>query len=257
MKRFLLSLLICCPLFAGAQGYEARWFTRGAETLPYRFLPPAGYNAGKTYPLIIFMHGIGERGADNEKQLVNGGPFFGNDSIRQQFPAFVVFPQCADNATWAPMMVTQDSTGDRIFNFPTSLPPTAPSRLLYQLIDSLLASGSVDAKRVYVGGLSMGGMGTFDMLSRFPRRFAAAFPICGAGNEKLAKRYAKNTALWIFHGADDNVVPPTSSRKFYEMLKEKGADVKYTEYPGVGHNSWDNAFADPELLPWLFSHRLK
>ncbi|WP_341840855.1 dienelactone hydrolase family protein [Chitinophaga caseinilytica] len=257
MKRILLSLLMIIPLFAGAQGYEARWFTRGTETLPYRFLPPADYNAAKVYPLIIFMHGIGERGSDNEKQLVNGGRFFLNDSLRQQFPAFVVFPQCADNAMWAPVMTSQDAEGNRVFSVPASLPPTAPSRLLYQLIDSLIASGSVDTKRVYVGGLSMGGMGTFDMLSRFPRRFAAAFPICGAGNEKLAKRYAKNTAVWIFHGADDKVVPPFSSRKFYEILKEKGADVKYTEYPGVGHNSWDSAFAEPGLLPWLFSHQLK
>lgn len=247
-----------CPLLAGAQeGYEARWFSRGGESLPYRLLPPADYNAGKTYPLIIFMHGIGERGSDNEKQLVNGGKLFLNDSLRKQFPAFVIFPQCADNTTWAPMTVEQDSSGKRSFAFPTALPPTAPSRLLYQLIDSMMASGSVDTKRLYVGGLSMGGMGTFDILSRFPTRFAAAFPICGAGNVKLAKRYAKHTALWIFHGAEDNLVPTFYSRQYYELLKEKGADVKYTEYPGVGHNSWDNAFAEPELFPWLFSHRLK
>lgn len=246
-----------CPFWAGAQAFESAWFTRAGETLPYRILPPADYNAGKTYPLIIVLHGIGERGSDNEKQLTHGGKLFLNDTLRQQFPAFVIFPQCADNTTWAPMMFQQDSAGTRSFTFPASLPPTAPSRLLYQLTDSLLASGSIDPKRVYVGGLSMGGMGTFDMLARFPSRFAAAFPICGAGNEALAKRYAKNTALWIFHGAEDKVVPPTSSRKFYDILREKGADVKYTEYPGVGHNSWDNAFAEPELLPWLFSHQLK
>lgn len=257
MRQFLLSLLVMCPLLTSAQGFEARWFSRGGESLPYRILPPAGYNAGKTYPLIIFMHGIGERGNDNEKQLIHGSKMFLNDTLRQQFPAFVVFPQCADNTTWAPMMAKQDSAGNRIFEFPASLPPTAPSRLLYQLIDSLMASGSVDTKRLYVGGMSMGGMGTFDMLARFPARFAAAFPICGAGNEKLAKRYAKNTAVWIFHGADDKVVPPASSRLFFEILKEKGADVRYTEYPGVGHNSWDNVFTDPELFPWLFSHQLK
>jgi predicted peptidase len=124
-------------------------------------------------------------------------------------------------------------------------------------MDSLIASGSVDTRRLYVGGLSMGGMGTFDMLARFPDRFAAAFPICGAGDESLAGRYAKTTALWIFHGSADAVMPPNSSRLFYANLKKEGADVKYTEYPGVGHNSWDNAFAEPELFPWLFSHALK
>lgn len=257
MRHILLYLLLCCPLLAGAQEFEAKLFIRGADTLPYRILMPENYSTVRKYPLVVFMHGSGERGNDNRAQLTHGSALFLKDSVRKEFPAIVIFPQCAKNTSWATLMAQRDSAGNRTgFIFPAEAAPTIPSMLLYKLIDSLLASKNVDSKRAYVGGLSMGGMGTFDMLARFPSRFAAAFPICGAGNEALCGRYAKNTALWIFHGADDNVVPPGSSRKFYELLKQAGADVRYTEYPGVGHNSWDNAFAEPELLPWLFSHHL-
>lgn len=245
-------------MFASAQNFEARLFERGGDTLPYRLLLPDNYEPGKKYPLILFMHGSGERGNDNQRQLIHGSKLFLNDTLRKKFPAIVILPQCAANSRWAVM----ETPGGGTFNwanvqFPVDAPPTEPSALLHQLMDSLIASGGVDTKRVYVGGLSMGGMGTFDMLARYPQRFAAAFPICGAGNETVTGRYAKSTALWIFHGGADAVVPPSSSRAIYSNLKKEGADVQYTEYPGVGHNSWDKAFAEPGLFPWLFSHALK
>lgn len=259
MRQILLCFLLAFPFLASAQqGFEARWFNRNGDTLPYRILLPVDYDAAKKYPLILVLHGAGERRNDNRAQLVHGSKLFLNDTIRKEFPAIVIFPQCARDAWWAPIQPKRDSTGKFTgFEFPADAPPTKPAALVHQLLDSLTASGSIDTKRIYVGGLSMGGMGTFDILARFPKRFAAAFPICGAGNESLSSRYAKNTALWIFHGAEDRVVPPTSSRNFYARLQQEKADVKYTEYPGVGHNSWDNAFAEPQLLPWLFSHQLK
>ncbi|MGX5819689.1 carboxylesterase family protein [Chitinophaga lutea] len=258
MRTLFLFFLAILPFATHAQDYKAGYFIRGNDTLPYRLLLPEGYTAGKQYPLVLFLHGAGERGSDNERQLIHGGKMFRNDTLRREFPAIVLFPQCAANTSWAVTSASMDSAiKARVFTFPADAPPTKPSALLYQLLDSLEASGSVDTKRMYVGGLSMGGMGTFDILGRFPNRFAAAFPICGAGNEKLVGRYAKNTAVWIFHGADDRTVTPYSSRRIYADLRELGADVKYTEYPGVGHNSWDNAFAEKNLFPWLFSHRLK
>ncbi|GEP96540.1 carboxylesterase family protein [Chitinophaga cymbidii] len=260
MRQILLYFLLALPFLASAQqqDYEARWFSRDGGVLPYRILLPLNYDAAKKYPLILVLHGAGERGNDNLAQLKHGGKLFLNDTIRQKYPAIVIFPQCAQDAWWAPIRPKRDSTGKFAgFEFPADAPPTKPAALVHQLLDSLTASGSVDTRKVYVGGLSMGGMGTFDILARFPDRFAAAFPICGAGNEALSSRYAKHTALWIFHGAEDKVVPPFSSRNFYARLQEQKADVKYTEYPGVGHNSWENAFAEPQLLPWLFSHELK
>lgn len=235
--------------------YSRELFVKGEDTLRYRMLTPANYDTHKAYPLIIFLHGSGERGSDNAAQLLHGGALFVKDSLRQAFPAFVIFPQCPDNQSWAPFRMKRDSTGKVTgAEFLTEAPPTVPGALVRSLLDSLLASGKIDTKRVYIGGLSLGGMGTFDMLARYPDMFAAAFPICGAGNVKTASNFAKKVPLWIFHGGADPVVPPDFSRAYYAELQKLGSEVKYTEYPGVGHNSWDNAFAEPGLLPWLFEH---
>jgi len=125
------------------------------------------------------------------------------------------------------------------------------------LLDSLANSKNVNSKRIYIGGLSMGGMGTFELLWHKPGFFAAAFPICGGGNPESVKLYAKKFPVWIFHGDKDPAVPVSNSRLMNNALKKAGAKVKYTEYPGVGHNSWDNAFAEPDLLPWLFKQKRK
>ncbi len=127
--------------------------------------------------------------------------------------------------------------------------------MVSQLLDSLVATGTVDKKKVYIGGLSMGGMGTFELLWRKPNFFAAAFPICGGGDPQKVTVYGKKFPIWIFHGDKDQSVLVSNSRLMYNELKAARAKVKYTEYPGVGHNSWDNAFKEPELLPWLFSQR--
>jgi predicted peptidase len=238
--------------------YSRENFYHGGDTLRYRMLTPLHYNTHKKYPLIIFLHGSGERGRDNAAQLLHGGDLFLKDSIRQAFPAFVVFPQCPPGMTWAPFRLRRDSTGKVTgAEFPDDVPQPAPGALVKALLDSLLATGKIDARRVYIGGLSLGGMGTFDMIARYPDLFAAAFPICGAGNVASAARYAGKIPVWIFHGGADPVVPVQFSRDFYAALQRLHGEVKYTEYPGVGHNSWDNAFAEPELIPWLFKHHKK
>ena len=122
-------------------------------------------------------------------------------------------------------------------------------------IDTLVSSGVV-IQSVFIWGIIYGGFGTFELLWRSPRSFAASFPF-GGGNPAGAKIYGKNFPVWVFHGADDNVVPVKNSRVMVEALKKAGAKVKYTEYPGVKHDSWINAFAEPELLPWLFSQKRK
>ena len=115
----------------------------------------------------------------------------------------------------------------------------------------------VDEQRIYLGGLSLGGFGTFALAAEYPGLFAAAFPICGGGEASLVERYNPKTAWWLFHGAKDNVVNPEFSRYFYKTLKQKEFAVQYTEYPEAQHDSWTQAFKEWRLLPWLFAQRLK
>ncbi|HEY2722266.1 MAG TPA: phospholipase, partial [Chitinophagaceae bacterium] len=170
------------------------------------------------------------------------------------FPALVIFPQCPVNDLWAYFDTEFDSAGNlKHVIFPFKKEPTTVTFLLKQLLDSLMSLSFADTNRIYIGGLSQGGMGVFDIIARYPNIFAAAFPICGAGKIATADKFAKQTSVWIFHGADDDVVPVYFSRQFYHRLKKLSADVKYTEYPGVKHNSWVNAFEEKDLLSWIFS----
>jgi predicted peptidase len=131
-----------------------------------------------------------------------------------------------------------------------------PLKLVMQLLDSLLKMNWVDNDRIYLGGLSMGGMGTFELLYRKPEIFAAAFPICGGGNPEMINKKVSSVEIWAFHGQDDTVVPPELSVKMINALEKAGSNTRLSLYPGVGHNAWDNVFIEPGLLPWLFSvHR--
>jgi predicted peptidase len=233
--------------------YEKKWLVEDRDTLPYRLLLPKDYNASKKYPLILFLHGSGERGNDNEKQLMHGAKLFLTDSIRNKYPAIVVFPQCSANSYWSNVSIITDSIKKtRIFNFKPDGEPTKAMELVLELLKELSDDYLLDKDRLYVGGLSMGGMGTFELVRRKPKIFAAAFPICGGANAATAKRL-KQPAWWIFHGLKDNVVDPVYSKIMAAAIKDQGADVKLTLYPEANHNSWDAAFAEKELMPWMFS----
>ncbi len=235
--------------------FEKQLFVSGEDTLPCRILTPINFQSGKKYPLVVFLHGAGERGNDNIAQLNWGADLFLDSLNRTRFPAIVVFPQCPQNDKWAEYTKNdlQDSTG---YSFTEDAPIRKSLKLVSDFIDTLINSGQVDKRRVYIGGLSMGGFGTYELLWRKPQVFAAAFPICGAGNPARIAEYRPKLPLWIFHGDKDPVIFVSNSRLVYNTLKEKNPMAKYTEYPGVGHDSWKNAFAEPNLLPWLFAQRL-
>ncbi len=221
--------------------------------MPYRLLLPENYNPTKNYPLILFLHGAGERGDNNELQLVHGAGLFLRDSIRKNYPAIVVFPQCSASSYWSNVQFKIDSvTKKRIMQFSVNGEPTIAMKLLIGLLQKLAHDHKLDKRRIYVGGLSMGGMGSFELVSRQPKLFAAAFPICGGANPEIAKKL-KQPAWWIFHGLKDNVVDPEFSKQMAAALEKVGADVKLTLYPEANHNSWDLAFAEKNLLSWLFS----
>lgn len=260
MRHLLfLSTILLASSFATAQdltAYEWGELKKDGYSLPYRILFPLQYDASKKYPVIVFLHGAAEKGFDNKSQLNNGGALFLRDSIRHQYPAIVIFPQCAANDSWLYFETEQDSIGNikRVL-FPYKKQPTGTQALLKALLDSLIVSAKADTSRMYIGGLSQGAMGIYDLLARYPGFFAGAFPICGAGNTSLTKKYAGKTALWIFHGEKDPVIDADYSRTYYRRLKKENADVRYTEYPATGHNSWDKALAEKDLLPWLFSKK--
>ena len=256
-RRILLTIFFVCTIvFIHAQdlgAYGKKWYINSGDTLPYRLLLPEHYDPSKKYPLIVFLHGSGERGRDNEKQLVHGARFFLNKEFRNTHQAIVVFPQCPATSRWSNYRIS-DSGGKRVFTLLSEDPPTPQMILLEKWISQLRSEFRIDKKRIIVGGLSMGGMGTFELTRRNPKLFAAAFPICGATDPSTAKKLRK-IDWWIFHGAKDDLVPPASSIQMAEALKKAGADVRFSLYPEANHNSWDPAFAEPELAAWLFSRR--
>lgn len=259
MKKIFatLTLVFFSVLCVKAQDfslYEKYRFIQNADTLPYRILLPENFNPKKRYPLVLFLHGSGERGSDNERQLMHGGTLFLEPANRKKFPAIVVFPQCTKDSYWSNVQMVADSTGKRDFYFVYGGQPSTSMRLLMQLVNNLEKQFRVSKQQMYVMGLSMGGMGTFEIVHRMPDTFAAAVPICGGANTSTASGM-KFTRWWVFHGAKDDVVPPHLSEEMVKALRRSGAQVKYTLYPDANHNSWDSAFAEPDLLKWMFNQK--
>ena len=234
--------------------YESKTLIEGMDTLRYRILYPKDFSEEKSYPVVLFLHGAGERGNDNERQLIHGGKFFATDYLMEKYPAIVIAPQCPTGSYWAHADVDRTSYPVKL-NFIYDEGPTKPMELVIKLLDQTLNEPYSDNNRVYVTGLSMGGMGTFEILFRKPDTFAAAIPICGGGDPESVEAYASKIPLWIFHGAKDNVVNPLQSIEMVSALLKAGATPKFTLYDFANHNSWDPAFAEPDFLPWLFSNK--
>jgi predicted peptidase len=258
LSFFLWALLAVSSQEVKAQDfslYEKKWLVQGSDTLPYRILLPEKFDSAKSYPVIFFLHGAGERGNDNEKQLTHGAGLFLRSDVRKNFPAIVVFPQCSRNDYWSNVLRHHDSKGNRRFRFLANGGATQNMSLLQLLINLVMDDYRVKKEQVYIGGLSMGAMGTFELVRRMPGVFAAAFAICGGADPATASQLAK-TKWWIFHGGKDDVVPPKFSEQMVAALKKVGAKPKFTFYPDANHNSWDAAFAENDLIPWLFAQKI-
>jgi predicted peptidase len=261
MKKNILSFLLftCWSYSVFAQDtslYARKEFAYDGHTLPYRILYPENYKKNKKYPLLLFLHGAGERGSDNTKQLIHGSRLFLSDESRKNFQAIIIIPQCPENLWWASTKIDRTVTPHKI-EFDYSMPPSWPLVAANELVKQFINDGSVNKSKVYITGLSMGGMGTFESVYRYPEIYAAALPICGGGSVSLYDKRVTKTAFWVFHGAADPVVSVKLSQEMVEKLKSLNAEVKYTEYPGVKHNSWDNAFAEKEYLSWMLQHKRK
>lgn len=227
---------------------EAKTFSAkdGTEVL-YRFATPEKTEEGKTYPLVLFLHGAGERGADNKAQIKHGViPIIeGAEAINE--PTYIIAPQCPKEHWWS------KPQEDRL-----RLLDAGGKNLLLDavlaLVEKTVETHPIDRNRIYLTGLSMGGFGSFDMLTRSPQTWAAAIPVCGAGDPRKVENF-KHVPIRIFHGEADDVVPPEGSILMRNALKKAGGNVELTLYPSVGHDSWTKAYSDPEVIQWLFSQR--
>lgn len=214
-------------------GFLNRSVTLEDETFRYQVYVPHDYSPAGAWPLILFLHGAGERGEDGLLQTTVGiGPAL--RAHPERFPAIVVLPQVPLHAVWS----------------------GRPAEAAVMALDSTQAEFNTDADRVYLTGISMGGNGAWSLAHRFPQRFAALLPVCGWTRLPDAElRGLRHVPTWIVHGEMDGVVHVRESRRVAEVLDAAGADVRYTELPGVTHNAWDPAYHSAQIIDWLFAQR--
>jgi predicted peptidase len=229
--------------------YEVKSVSReGQASYAYRVMRPAT-ETGKV-PLVVFLHGAGERGGDNLAQLKFLPAELAKGALRQEFPCFVLAPQCASDQQWV-----NAPWGDKACSAMAAEPSVMLANAIAALGD-VRKDPRVDLARVYLVGLSMGGYGAWELAIRQPDWFAAVVPICGGGDEALAAKL-KDTPLWAVHGEADSIVWPERSKRMVEAISAAGGKPKWTLLAGVGHNAWDYAFARTNgVITWMFSqHR--
>jgi len=231
--------------------FADRTVTTAAGTFGYQVFVPTHWNGRRPVATVLFLHGAGERGADNRAQTKNGIRLLIAQDL-DGFPALVVCPQCRDKERWTDPDMQE---------------------MALKALDQSVKEFNGDPGRIYLTGLSLGGYGTWGLAQKYPERWAALAPCCGgivyppksgaapaviapdADPYAPAARQVAHLPAWVFHGGADPTVPVSESRQMTALLFSMGAEIKYTEYVGVGHNSWDYAYKEKNLLPWLLSHR--
>ncbi|SFS08703.1 Alpha/beta hydrolase family protein [Dyella sp. OK004] len=251
LPLLLLLMIASLPSHAAARFVEHKVTIKG-HSYRYQVFVPNGWTSKHTWPVVLFLHGSGERGSDNQKQMSQGLPPWLKEH-GANFPAVLVIPQAPEDHYW---------TGD-------------VEDAAMQALEASIKTYHGDRQRLYLTGLSMGGYGSWQIALDHPNVFAAAAIVCGGllpprddstlrveGIPTDTDPYAwvadrvATLPTWIFHGAEDDVVPPQGSRNMHAALEARRADVRYTEFPGVNHGSWVPAYATEALWPWMFSHRL-
>jgi predicted peptidase len=236
--------------------FDARSFTdSGGMTLPYRLFAPRDVDPARRYPLVVFLHGNGQRGEDNRRHVMEGALLWARPEHQATHPAFVLAPQAPGNDGWG----RPEGYAD--------YPPSSPIGALLELLDKVERELPIDPDRIYLTGMSAGGHGSLRAMRLQPHRFAAAILVCPAGEpgrypdippaeEGLGVVVGiEHVPMWFFHGTADDVVPISLTRERVAALRAAGGSPRLTEYEGVKHDAWVRAYADPDIVEWLFSQR--
>ncbi len=213
------------------RGFVSKTLVQGDEEFRYAVYVPADYTPTRSWPLVLFLHGIGERGTDGVRPTEVGiGP-----AIREhpeRFPCIVVMPQCRPQKLW----------------------PGEMADVALRMVDAATVEYCVDQDRVSLTGLSMGGFGTWRIGAAHAHRFSSLVPVCGGGDAADAD-VLSHLPIWCWHGDSDSVVPVERSREMVDAVRAAGGNVQYTELKGVGHNSWDPAYGDAALIAWMLTQQ--
>lgn len=219
----------------------------GQDTLPYQLVLPANYQPGQKYPLMVLLHGRGERGSDNQAQLKHFLPLINNPVVRKKYPFVYIIPQCPSKGLWSRFLDQRDSTKPIL-----NTKPTHALNMVRDLTLMVEQKYGTNPQRRYLSGLSMGGFGTLEMLAYYPGIFRAAVPVC-AGVHPAQYKTVLKTPLWLFHGDADAVVKVSLSRQLAEAARDLKKPLVYTELPGVKHDSWVATYSNPLWLDWLWA----
>jgi predicted peptidase len=249
MKGILILGMACAGLASASQPVAREWKAPDGSLVRYRWSEPGKIEPGRRYPLVLFLHGSGERGDDNRIQVRHGVRPILDAARRLGEPCFLIAPQCPDERWWSPMDA----------QFKHLVAARQPNPLLdpvLALVDEIMATRPVDPRRFYVTGLSMGGFATWDLLGRVPDKIAAAIPICGGGDPSLAASF-KHVPIHAFHGEIDPEVPVSATREMIAALRKAGGEPKVTYFPDEGHVCWPQVYDNIEVIRWLFAQRRK
>ncbi len=246
MNTFLILMLASTSILA-AEPLAKTWKAPDGTEVLYRFSSPAEPEEGKKYPLVLFLHGSGQRGTDNTAQMGNGFKAILENAAKLNEPIYLLAPQCPPGRWWS-------APAEGYLALANAQGENKLLAAILALVTEKTGTHFVDADRIYVTGLSMGGFATWDLLGRSPETFAAAIPICGGGDISQVESY-KHIPIRIFHGDQDQVVPTAASVIMADALKAAKGKAELTIYEGVGHDSWTQTYGNEEVIKWLLSQK--
>ena len=256
----IIIILIFCPVSLYAvTPHDVNYYDKCTKAdifidsngtkMPYRLFIPTDYDPNRKYPLLLSLHGAGSKGNDNKKQLAKSTAGWIADDVQQKHPCFILIPQCPNEQKWIDTAWRRGSYN--IDNVPINKNLLAVKRLF----DTIIEKYSIDRDRLYIMGCSMGGYATWHMIIRYPDVFAAAVPVCGAGDPNKAQKLV-SLPIWAFHGDEDDVVPLSGSTDMINAItKAGGKKAKITIYKGVKHESYQMAWKEDELVEWVFEQK--